>query len=192
MRSAAARRRRFRIVITTVVVSLLAAVALIDVKVIAFPELTPPGRADAVLVLGPPTVQRLVRAQGLIDDGLADELVISAPSGAAQDDEHTLLRNLCLGRSATPATCITPDPFTTQGEARLARDLLNERGWSSIIVVTSVTHVSRAQMLFERCVSEDGRIQFTSDERDYDARRWVEELVYQTGAWGKALLTTDC
>lgn len=161
----------------------------------AFPHIDQPTRSDAVLVLGPPTVQRLRVALQLVDDGTVDQMVISVPEDVRDDDEHTLVRDLCRGDTDYPVECITPDPFTTQGEARLASELLDEEDWRSMIVVTSVTHVSRARMLFDRCVpASDGsrRIEFVSDHRDYDLGRWISEYVYQTGAWIKAIISPEC
>ncbi|MCS5713712.1 YdcF family protein [Herbiconiux sp. CPCC 205716] len=172
--------------------ALVLALFVVAVRLIVFPDLSDPTKADAVLVLGPPTVQRLETAQTLMDDGLATNLVISVPEGVEDDQEHTRLRDLCLGRSDRPVECITPEPFTTQGEARLAERLMEQRGWTSLLVVTSVTHVSRAQLLFDRCLDGAARAQFVSDERDYDARRWADEFLYQSGAWLKAVLTPGC
>src|SRR5438105_3258221 len=47
--------------------------------------------------------------------------------------------------------CFTAVPFSTQGEARTVRRLARERGWRSVVVVTSTFHVTRAHMLFRRC-----------------------------------------
>jgi hypothetical protein len=161
----------------------------------AFPRIDQPTRSDAVLVLGPPTVQRLRVALQLVDDGVVNQIVISVPADVRDDDEHTLVRDLCRGDTDYPVECITPDPFTTQGEARLASELLTEEDWRSMIVVTSITHISRARMLFDRCIpgSDEGhRVAFVSDHRDYDLGRWVSEYVYQTGAWIKAIISPDC
>lgn len=182
-----------RLVVVAIAATVVLAAVAVSVRVIAFPDLNEPSQADAVLVLGPPTVQRLVKAQSLIDDGLAEEMVISVPVGFKDDEEHTRVRDLCLHRTEYTVSCFTPDPFTTQGEARLTAHLMRDHDWSSVIVVTSVTHVSRARMLFERCEqSDDSTVQFVSDERDYDARRWIEEFAYQTAAWVKALATPAC
>jgi uncharacterized SAM-binding protein YcdF (DUF218 family) len=47
--------------------------------------------------------------------------------------------------------CFTAVPFSTVGEARTVTGLARERGWSSVVVVTSTFHVTRADMLFRRC-----------------------------------------
>jgi uncharacterized SAM-binding protein YcdF (DUF218 family) len=47
--------------------------------------------------------------------------------------------------------CFTAVPFSTVGEARTVTQLAHERGWKSVVVVTSTFHVTRADMLFHRC-----------------------------------------
>jgi uncharacterized SAM-binding protein YcdF (DUF218 family) len=47
--------------------------------------------------------------------------------------------------------CFTAVPFSTRGEARTVSRLARERGWRSVVVVTSTFHVTRARMLFRRC-----------------------------------------
>jgi uncharacterized SAM-binding protein YcdF (DUF218 family) len=48
--------------------------------------------------------------------------------------------------------CFDAVPFSTQGEARTIARLARERGWRSVVVVTSRFHVTRAHMLFRRCL----------------------------------------
>lgn len=159
----------------------------------AFPALDLPARSDAVVVLGPPTVQRLVKAQEMVDDDLAETIVISVPADYAESSRHPRLQGLCAGDTDYDVVCLTPDPFTTQGEARLTQALMTENDWTSVIVVTSVTHVTRARLLFDRCFAGTGETTlFVSDERQYDPARWVSEYLYQTGAIVKALLHPSC
>ena len=47
--------------------------------------------------------------------------------------------------------CFEAVPFSTQGEAETVARLARARGWSSVVVVTSTFHVTRAHMLFRRC-----------------------------------------
>jgi hypothetical protein len=197
MASVAPARRRPRLL--TSVISCVVVIGVVFTGfmtwVLAFPRLDVPTRSDAVIVLGPPTVQRLRTALGVLEEGTASRLVISVPAGVRDDDSHPLVRDLCRGDTDYDVTCLTPEPFTTQGEARLASRLAQENDWSSVIVVTSVTHISRARMLFDRCLDDSdmaGRAQFISDDRDYDLRRWVSEYIYQTGAWVKALINPSC
>jgi uncharacterized SAM-binding protein YcdF (DUF218 family) len=47
--------------------------------------------------------------------------------------------------------CFDAVPFSTQGEARTVARLARTERWSSVVVVTSTFHVTRAKMLFRRC-----------------------------------------
>ena len=53
------------------------------------------------------------------------------------------------------AICFAPDPYSTQGEARWIAQEAKERGWGSIVVVTSTYHVRRARMVVRRCYGGD-------------------------------------
>lgn len=190
------RWERFRLRIVVVGATLLALLALmtgVAVEVYALPPLDHPDHADAVLVLGPPTVQRLLTAQRLVDDGVVDRMYVSVPPDVEEDYAHPRVRNLCAGLTDYPVTCFTPGPFTTQGEARAAESILTDEGLDSIVVVTSVTHIARARVLFDRCLTAPGhRALFVSDDRDYDLARWVNEFLYQTGAFVKVLTSQPC
>jgi uncharacterized SAM-binding protein YcdF (DUF218 family) len=48
--------------------------------------------------------------------------------------------------------CFRPDPYSTRGEARAVARMAAARGWRSVLVVTSTYHVTRARLLFDRCV----------------------------------------
>jgi hypothetical protein len=184
-----------RRLMTTALLVIALAGSLLATGIILYvvPQQDTPSRSDVVVVLGPPTVQRLITAQGLIDDGLADHLVISVPAGVEDDDSHPRLRDLCRGATSYDVECYTPAPFTTQGEARLTHQLMTDNEWSSAIVVTSVSHITRARMLFDRCLDASGeQTAFVSDGRHYDLGRWIDEFFYQSGAFIKVALSPEC
>lgn len=106
-----------------------------------------PERADAVVVLAG-SASRLPVALDLIERGVAPVLVVSDPEGRRDDDR----RDLCAaGSDEYELICVLPDPYSTRGEARMVARLASERGWESIVVVTSRFHLFRAKRLFERC-----------------------------------------
>ena len=84
----------------------------------------------------------------MIAEGISDTLVIS--DGLAPGWEEA--GRLC--RSAR-AICFTPDPYSTQGEARWIAEEAEKRGWGSVVVVTSTYHVRRARMIVGRCFHGD-------------------------------------
>jgi uncharacterized SAM-binding protein YcdF (DUF218 family) len=107
-----------------------------------------PERADAVFVLAGGR-SRLPVAQGLIATGAARTLVVSE-AGAGDDPGR---RRLCAGPRPKRYTlvCARAEPYSTRGEARLLARLVQERKWSSVIVVSSHYHLFRARLLLRRC-----------------------------------------
>jgi len=80
--------------------------------------------------------------------GVAPTLVISD----GHDPNWPAANRLCAeGSPGFQVVCFTPDPYSTRGEARGFARLARERGWRSVVVVTSTFHVTRARMLFRRC-----------------------------------------
>ncbi len=119
---------------------------------IAWPREESPGRADAVVVLSGDDGPRLRRGLGLVRRGVAPVLVISSGMEITWPEAN----RLCAGReTAFEVLCFDAEPYSTRGEARGVAQLAVERGWRSIAVVTSEYHVTRARMIFERCLDGD-------------------------------------
>lgn len=115
-----------------------------------WPRQDSPGRADAVVVLSGDRDFRLPRALELMKDRVAGTLVISD----GRDPKWPRANRLCSsGGDGFRVVCFKPDPYSTTGEADAVGRLARERGWSSLVVVTSTFHLSRARLLFERCFS---------------------------------------
>lgn len=108
-------------------------------------------KADAVIVLAGEK-RRLPIALELVERGVAPVLVISD----GLDPRWTTANRLCRFGDPARIVCTRPEPYSTRGEARLVARLARERGWNSLVVVSSRLHLFRAQMLFERCF--DGRL----------------------------------
>jgi uncharacterized SAM-binding protein YcdF (DUF218 family) len=125
--------------------ALVVALAALTARFVLWPATDEPGRADAVVVLAGGLGERFPAARALVEDGVAPVLVVShgrSGCGERRDGYETL--------------CFTPDPDRTQGEARATARLARERGWETIVVVTSTYHAARARKLFERCL--DGEV----------------------------------
>lgn len=108
-------------------------------------------KADAVIVLAGEK-RRLTVALELVGRGVAPLLVISD----GLDPRWTQANRLCRFGDPEKIVCVRPEPYSTRGEARLAARLARERGWDSIVVVTTRFHLFRARMLLQRCF--DGEI----------------------------------
>ena len=100
--------------------------------------------ADAVVVLAGSRF-RLPVGLDLVERGVAPVLVISD----GLDSRSPASRRIC--RERAQVLCPKPNPYSTRGEARLVARLARERGWDSVVVVSSRFHLYRARMLFERC-----------------------------------------
>lgn len=161
-------------------VAVLAALAVLAVQV-EHPRYDAIRPADAVVVLGEPDRPALELAERLLDDGVSDRLVLLAPWGDPPE---------CGDPPAgVTVTCLVPDPRTTQGDARAIRDIAAENGWTSLVVVTWATHVSRSRVLIEACFP--GTVMMTGYPLGPDGAG-VGELVHQVGGYAKALLTPGC
>ena len=77
-------------------------------------------------------------------------------------------------------------PIVAREVARLAA----RNGWHTVIVVTSVYHVQRSRMVFDRCYS--GRLEMVAPPTEISASRWAYEAVYQSAAFVEASLQGGC
>jgi uncharacterized SAM-binding protein YcdF (DUF218 family) len=96
-------------------------------------------------------------------------------------------RELCAaGRvGRTRVVCFLADPFSTRGEARAVARLARWRHWSSIAVVTSTFHLTRAKLLFDRCY--DGRTAWIGSSAPW--WKLPEEWASETGKLAVQLTT---
>lgn len=155
--------------------------AVLPVVLLTAPPQSPPGRADVVVVLGPPQAWRLDWAVRLVGSGRADALLVFTAPG----DEPAL----CTAPGTLDVTCAVPEPFSTRGEARHVRDAMAARGWTRATVVTATPNLLRAQLLLDRCV--DGA-QVVARREDLAPDRWFARYLWQVGGWAKAVARTGC
>jgi uncharacterized SAM-binding protein YcdF (DUF218 family) len=102
---------------------------------------------DAIFVHAGGSGERVRAGIALFDAGVAPYLVISDPGGRSSQ----VPRGLC--GSEPSIICVTPSTIDTAGEARALGTLVSERGWDTIVVVTSDYHQRRAAMLDASCTS---------------------------------------
>jgi uncharacterized SAM-binding protein YcdF (DUF218 family) len=104
--------------------------------------------ADAVLVLSGGRGPRLAQGLRLVRSGVAPVLVVSDGWSPTWPEAN----RLCAGRrTRVPIVCFHPEPYRTHGEAEAFTRLARERGWKSVVLVSSRYHLLRARMLFARC-----------------------------------------
>lgn len=114
---------------------------------LSYPDGQLPGKVDAVVVLAGSS-SRLPVALDLMERGVAPELLVSDDTPS---DDHRRERFCAAAEHPFPVTCRRADPFSTRGEARMTAALARERGWESVVVVTSRFHLFRSRILFRRC-----------------------------------------
>ena len=136
-----------RRLVLVLAVLLVAAWAAVVARFVLWPAQDEARRADAVVVLAGDHL-RLGKALELMTRRTAPTLVIS--DGLARGWRQA--NRLCRGGARFRVVCFRPSPYSTRGEARAVARMAAARGWRSVLVVTSTYHVTRARLLFERCV----------------------------------------
>jgi uncharacterized SAM-binding protein YcdF (DUF218 family) len=143
-----------RFVLLAVLVLVAAWVAVV-VRFVLRPVQDGPRHADAVVVLAGDHL-RLGKALELMTRRVAPTLVISDGLAPGWREANRLCRR---GAGGFRVLCFRPDPYSTRGEARAVARLAAVHRWRSVLVVTSTYHVTRARLLFRRCV--DARVSAT-------------------------------
>jgi uncharacterized SAM-binding protein YcdF (DUF218 family) len=157
--------------------------------VIANPTLNKVQHADAIVVLGGPSMDdRVAYARELASEGYAPNLLVSV----GKFTEHLRLYVAC--RKPIPGVvlqCFSPSPATTQGEAeQIGRDA-KLHGWRRVIVITDSYHVSRARLIVDRCFK--GVTIMTAPEPHHTVASLAQQFLYQSVAFAKAeLIKTSC
>jgi uncharacterized SAM-binding protein YcdF (DUF218 family) len=181
----APRRRRWRIV-TALLGVLVVAYGIAAYLLIVDPTVNRLRPADAVVVLGGASVDgRLQHGIALVEAGYASTLLVSQPTTRDQQTREFCARKL----AHVTVVCFKPDPATTQGEAREIRARAAADHWNSVIVVTSAYHISRARLIISRCFG--GTLMMTGADRP-SLGEWTYNVLYQTGAFAKALVDSGC
>jgi hypothetical protein len=80
--------------------------------------------------------------------------------------------------------CFSPDPDTTQGEARYMHYLAAQHNWRRIMIVPGTTQATRARLLFKRCYS--GQLLVVPAREPVGGVLY--NIAYEWGALGKAFL----
>lgn len=153
--------------------------AVVAARLFVFPDTDRPRRVDAIVMLGG-YGDRLSVAKQLFADGWAPVLAISEPVWANGTVDYL---PECLD-PAPGVLCFHPEPKTTRGEARSIRQLADQYGWQSILVVTDTHQVTRAEMIIERCFT--GEV-LMADVKVDTAKQAAYRVVYETGAMLRAL-----
>lgn len=169
-----------------------AALLLLLVTALALPRLgawlvveDPLVKADAIYVLGGTMYERPLEAVDLYKAGWAPTIVLvrqvadwgelwlnerGIEVASELDIQIDLLERIGVPRAAIASV----EPMgSTAEEAAALLDLMNERGWSSVIVVTSKQHTRRAGMSMRRVIGGGKKVIVRASRYDRsDVDRW--------------------
>jgi uncharacterized SAM-binding protein YcdF (DUF218 family) len=154
-------------------------------RLFVYPATDPTAEVDAVVVLAGDARARLPVAVRLAESG-AGVLAVSVDGGR----DNAPSRALCEDSGELEVHCFTARRSNTRSEARALGELVRERGWDRIAVVTNSYHVARAGMLIRRCTEAD--IAMVEARADMSLRRWVVAVVRETGGVVAAAGSRSC
>jgi uncharacterized SAM-binding protein YcdF (DUF218 family) len=119
------------------------------------PSTTPPDRADAVVALAGGAGERLPKALELMSQGVSETLILNEGIDwqlPEAEPVHELCRN---GSADFEVICVNALPDSTRGEAITISAVAEERGFTSLALVTTDHHLSRSTRWFRRCFAGD-------------------------------------
>jgi len=154
--------------------------ALLTARLFLWPGSGPARRADAVVVLSGDFGDRLAKGLELVRAGVAPTLVLDG------EPDFRAVAELCDSEEPFAVVCLRPQPDSTRAEARAAAGLAASRNWRTVVVVTNRSHVSRAGLLFRRCVA--GRVTMIGTEPLYGSRERVAAIRHEWPRFVSALL----
>jgi uncharacterized SAM-binding protein YcdF (DUF218 family) len=172
--------------------ALLPLLALPALGLLDPPHSPAPGtvRADAALVLsGDVDFLRLRRAAALYAAGEVGALLVTG-SGIGGDDAAVLRRE--AERLGVPPGAIRSEPAsrTTRENLAFAAQLVRREGWRRVALVTSASHMGRAERVARRALPEVTWIAVTAADagpwtRVYRQRlsEWLKLALYRARGW---------
>ncbi|MBP2414051.1 uncharacterized SAM-binding protein YcdF (DUF218 family) [Arthrobacter stackebrandtii] len=150
----------------------------------------PPKQADAVVMLGGASNERMLDAMMVRFDLKAPYLVLSNTDtrGNASADEYCDTHS---NKEIYPdVICFTPVPMDTRGEATAIAQLAKDYQWENIVVVTSSYHIERAGLLMQQCV--DANTTMVSTTPQFTPWQWFRRFIIETGGLIDVNLNPQC
>ncbi|WP_024448519.1 YdcF family protein [Mycolicibacterium iranicum] len=148
-------------------------------------------RADAIVVLSGDNDGRQEYGISLAERGYAPAVLLSTPPGP----RNRTMQTACQPRPDIQVICSVATPFTTRGEAIMARQMADKYGWKSVIVISWRFHLPRARYIFDQCFTSPDRSVIMRDvPRSYpfSVANWQYQYLYQYGGWVKAVIQGPC
>jgi uncharacterized SAM-binding protein YcdF (DUF218 family) len=149
--------------------------------------------ADVIVVLGARALsggrpsramrRRVDHAVALLDDGVADRLLMSGGRIGGLPPEAEIMRDLAIEAGVPAARIeIEPDSRSTLENAIFTTRILDARGWSHPLIVTDWLHVPRAALAFRSQGVHLATSAVTRGWRDEPASRWLYYLAREAVA----------
>lgn len=148
-------------------------------------------QSDVVVSLAPQQ-DRLPMAQGLVEDGVADTLLISYFDHDPMNHTAgvTPLSTHCESEGDSSVRCFTPQEDATIGEARAIADIAREESWQSLTIVTNSFHRFRTNFIFDQCLGDEFDINVVYTDQTLNASQLAWHVVYENVAFFKAAWQT--
>jgi uncharacterized SAM-binding protein YcdF (DUF218 family) len=119
----------------------------------------PPIAYDVIVVLGaavwpgaqpsPALRRRVLHAVDLLQRGYAPHLLVTGGVGKHPPAEAAVMQRLAVAHGVPRASIVLEDQATSTFEsAWRCRDMLWQRGWSHVLIVTDRYHLTRALLAF--------------------------------------------
>jgi uncharacterized SAM-binding protein YcdF (DUF218 family) len=173
------RARTLLLVSAAVAVLLVVALIVVNLELFVWPESDSVGHADAVVVLAGGDGERLDRGLELMKEGVAPTLVAS-----------TGPNRLCGFEQSFEVICFLPKPNNTRGEVEAIAKIADEHGWKRLVLVTSTYHVTRAELLLERCYP--GTVEIAPATPHKGVLAWLSAIVHEWGGLAEAAVERSC
>jgi hypothetical protein len=169
-------------IVAVVVFVVLVVFCVMTALLFVYPDLNPPERSDAIIVLGGHGAPAYERGLALAKQGYAPQLVLSLQDWQSCKRYQA---GLARYRPKVHVNCFKPDPQTTQGEARAIEAFAKRDHWTRIIVVVPTTQATRARLRIGRCYS--GQVLEVAFPPS-GIWEWLHQFAYEWGAMFKAVV----
>jgi len=120
-----------------------------------------PKKSDVLIVLGcqlwgenpsPSLVYRLDKALEVYKEGLTDYIIVSGAQGPDEPmSEASAMKKYLIDKGVDPQIIILEEnSFNTYQNIKFSKDIMDEKGFESAIIVTNDFHISRSLMIAKK------------------------------------------
>jgi hypothetical protein len=169
-------------IVAAVVVVLVVVFCVMTAVLFVYPDLNPPRRSDAIVVLGGHGAPAFEKGVELAKQGYAPQLVLSLQNWQSCGPYQSYL---AVHLPKVHVHCFKSNPQSTQGEARAIASFAKHLHWTRVIVVVPTTQASRARLRIGRCYS--GQVLEVAFSPQ-GIGQWLMQFAYEWAAMVKAVV----